>query len=277
MPGLSGKAAKSFITELTFWLDHFNKNSEYQYYIALKVYFILPSLLLQKPSKKSKSKDHCRKLEERMNTWKEGRIRDLVREGRNIQQKITTSNQRSSEDKAKTFAKLMLQGKVNAALKLLSIDYDNGVHQINDDIINQLQQKHPIPRPIDDNILLHGPIDRILPSYFENIDEGTISKAARLTKCAAGPSQLDAYLYRHIKQHMQHFVMVKSINIHIYFMRTIPNIENYLKPLDEVITKKFIPSLLESISTEEERELYSLPIRLGGLGIPIISETASEH
>ena len=59
----SGKAAKSFITELTFWLEHFNKNSEYQY-IALKVYFILPSLLLQKPSKKSKYKDHCRKLEE---------------------------------------------------------------------------------------------------------------------------------------------------------------------------------------------------------------------
>ena len=41
----SGKAAKSFITELTLWLEHFNKNSEYQY-IALKVYFILPSLLL---------------------------------------------------------------------------------------------------------------------------------------------------------------------------------------------------------------------------------------
>ena len=206
----SGKAAKSFITieirdfsyfyvitELTFWLEHFNKNSEYQY-IALKVYFILPSLLLQKLSKKSKSKDHCRKLEERMNAWKEGRIRDLVREGRNIQQKITTSNQQSSEDKDKIFVKLMLQGKVNAALKLLSTDYDNGVHQINDDVINQLQQKHPIPRPIDDNILLHGPIDRILPSYFDSIDEGTISKAARLTKGAAGPSQLDADLYRHI-------------------------------------------------------------------------------
>ena len=133
-----------------------------------------------------------------MNARKEGRIRDLVREGRNIQQKITTSNQRSSEDKAKTFAKLMLQGKVNAALKLLSTDYNNGVHQINDDVINQLQQKHPIPRPIDDNILLHGPIDRILPSYFDSIDEGTISKAARLTKGAAGPSHLDADLYCHI-------------------------------------------------------------------------------
>ena len=51
-----------------------------------------------------------------MNAWKEGCIRDLVRKGRYIQQKITTSNQRSSEDKAKTFARLMLQGKVNCSL-----------------------------------------------------------------------------------------------------------------------------------------------------------------
>ena len=50
----------------------------------------------------------------------------------------------------------------------------------------------------------------------------------------------------------------------------------YMKPLDDLINKKFIPSLLESIITEEDRKLYSLPIRFGGLGIPIISEISQE-
>ena len=120
-----------------------------------------------------------------MKTWEGGRIDDLVREGRGIQRRIATSNKRSSEDKA-------------AALKLLSTDYDNGVHQISDDVFNQLQQKHPNACPIDDNTLLHGAIDRIIPSYFDSIDEGTIFKSARLTKGAGGPSQLNAYQYCHI-------------------------------------------------------------------------------
>ena len=47
-------------------------------YTALKVHMILPSLLLQKPNHNSKAKDHTKKLEERLSTWKGGRIMDLV-------------------------------------------------------------------------------------------------------------------------------------------------------------------------------------------------------
>ena len=53
----SGNATKIFIRELTSWLEHFNRDSEYKS-IALKVYMILPSLLLQKPTSNSKVKDH---------------------------------------------------------------------------------------------------------------------------------------------------------------------------------------------------------------------------
>ena len=76
----SGNAAKMFIRELTSWLEHFNCDSEYKS-IALKVHMILPSLLLQKPTRNSKAKDHTKKLEERLSTWKGGRIMDLVKEG----------------------------------------------------------------------------------------------------------------------------------------------------------------------------------------------------
>ena len=46
--------------------------------------------------------------------------------------------------------------------------------------------------------MLFGPINKVLPSYFDNIDESMIKNAARLTKGAGGPSQLDAEQYRHV-------------------------------------------------------------------------------
>ena len=58
----SGKAGKFFFSELAFWLRQFNSSSQLNG-IALKVFMILPSLLLQKPSAKSKSKEHTYILE----------------------------------------------------------------------------------------------------------------------------------------------------------------------------------------------------------------------
>ena len=53
--------------------------------------------------------------------------------------------------------------------------------------------------------------------------------------------------------------------------------KNYMKPLDDIINGKFIPTLLNAIVTDHERLLYSLPVKHGGLGIPILSETAETH
>ena len=47
----------------------------------------------------------------------------------------------------------------------------------------------------------------------------------------------------------------------------------YIKPLDEIISEKFIPNLLDSIITEHDRNLFSLPVKNGGLGIPILAES----
>ena len=51
----SGKAGRSFISELSSWLDHFNRSTEFGG-IALKIFMLLPCLLLQKPSRQSKAK-----------------------------------------------------------------------------------------------------------------------------------------------------------------------------------------------------------------------------
>ena len=82
----SGKQGKKFVSILSYWLENFNKNTTFRG-ITLKVFMILASLLLQKPSRNSKSKDHIEKLETRITLWESGNITDLVKEGENIQKK----------------------------------------------------------------------------------------------------------------------------------------------------------------------------------------------
>ena len=61
-----------------------------------------------------------------------------------------------------------------------------------------------------------------------------------------------------------------------YYIRTIPNISEILKPFDEKVTKDFIPAITEGHQcTPMERSLLSLPVRMGGLGIPIFSDISN--
>ena len=61
----SGRAGKHFTEELTFWLKQFNSNSDLNS-IALKAFMVLPSVILQKPSATSKSKEHSVAIEWRL-------------------------------------------------------------------------------------------------------------------------------------------------------------------------------------------------------------------
>ena len=71
--------------------------------IALKVFMILPALMLQKPSQKSKAKDHSECLSRRLNQWKAGEVELLGREVRKIQTSLRHSKQSSPENVAKRF------------------------------------------------------------------------------------------------------------------------------------------------------------------------------
>ena len=131
-----------------------------------------------------------------MPTRKEGRIVDLVKEGRIIQERIRSSCQRVSKDYAKIFTNLMMRGRVSSALKILT--YDPCVHKINDGVINALKQKYPKTSPLLENNLLKGSVNEVLPCYFDNIDEEIVSRASSLTKGAGGTSQVDAMQYYHL-------------------------------------------------------------------------------
>ena len=82
-------------------------------------------------------------------------------------------------------------------MKLLT-DINAGVHKVDDTILNELQQKHPQPAPLTSDTLIIGPVNRVLPSYFDEIDETMVFKSASMTKEPGGSSRLDAEQYHRL-------------------------------------------------------------------------------
>ena len=53
----------------------------------------------------------------------------------------------------------------------------------------------------------------------------------------------------------------------MFIMRTLSEIGNLFQPLEEVIVKEFLPAILGFPFSDDERRIFSLPARSGGLGI----------
>ena len=85
----SGASGKQFITETTRMIDLWTNKAPVFLDIAMKILMIMPSLLLQKPSYKSTSKEHSACLMRRLQSWEIGDFDQLIREGRAIQSKLT--------------------------------------------------------------------------------------------------------------------------------------------------------------------------------------------
>lgn len=90
--------------------------------IALKATKVMSALLPQKPSQKSKGRDHSMSLKRRLAFWLEGDINSLILEGRQLLSDLSTKTGRNEENSAlaRTFSNLIFQGKVKSALKLIS-------------------------------------------------------------------------------------------------------------------------------------------------------------
>ena len=115
--------------------------------IALKAADIMPALLLQKPHKSSKSKDHHAAVKRRLKLWEERKIEELLYEGQTIQERLKSS------DSSMTIAKIsmkfrifMSKGNVNGALKLWTNNMSNGILPLTDATLQLPKQKHPESR-----------------------------------------------------------------------------------------------------------------------------------
>ena len=159
----------------------------------------MPALLLQKPSFKSKSKEHTLCLKRRLSQWENGDFEALISEARTIQSKLNgPSIHKSSDQLAKLFVKHMLNGKINAAIRLLDNAESGGVLPLTKSTLDQLKSLHPIASPADESVILNGKVPFVDPAMFNNIDESTIKTAAMRTKGAAGPSGGDSDHWRRI-------------------------------------------------------------------------------
>ena len=181
----SGKAGKEFVSEMSRLIGAF-ANATALEGIALKAVVVLQMLLLQKPSAKSKSHEHIRNLQRRLELWKNGRFEDLLCEGRSLQQRLHKSCHVSEEQITRVFTRLMIQGKVKSALRYLSDNAKGGVLSLIETVEGSggltakelLHLKHPKHQPICESALLRGPVNDIPKVIFDRIDGSVIKSAA---------------------------------------------------------------------------------------------------
>ena len=111
---------------------------------------------------------------------------------------MNSKKARTVDDISKVFAKLVFQGKLSAAMKLLDSESSTGLLNLTLEFLEGLKEKHPEVADIADESLLYGPIDYISPGVFDLIEDKMIFNATTKTKGSAGPSGMDAELYRRI-------------------------------------------------------------------------------
>ena len=186
------KTGKKFIGEVSGLMSEWLHDSPLKD-IAFKAIMVMPSLLLQKPSQNSKSKDHLRALERRLELWESGEVMELLKEGDTIQKNMKATNKRASINAiSKKFTREMRKANVHKAMKLLTNNMKSGVLPLNKKTLEQLKQKHPQRRGADLEIMLPDKPEEIHPIKFDSIDAENVRKAALKTRGGAGPSGLDA-------------------------------------------------------------------------------------
>ena len=159
---------------------------------------VLPSLLLQKPCKKSKTKD-CAALQRRLTLWHDGNVLELLKESATIQVTLKSVNTRNAIGEIlKKFVKEMQQGNVNGEIKLLANNMQNGVLPLNETKLELLRQKHPKASPATESVLLTEDVEKVHLIKFENITEESVRKAALKTKVGSSLSAMDAEGWRRI-------------------------------------------------------------------------------
>ena len=154
---------------------------------------VMPNLLLQRSSKKSKARENKNSLTRRLEMWDQKKFHDLLEEGKCIQNRLSNNQSRQSDDDLiKRFRNHMFQGNINQALRLLDKTSNKGILPINDETIKQLHEKHPVGEQLHQEMLLNGPVKDIHPIIFEDLNSELVRKVAMKMKGAAGPSCFDS-------------------------------------------------------------------------------------
>ena len=90
--------------------------------------------------------------------------------------------------------------------------------------------------------MLNGPVNRVLPSYFDEIDETMVFKSAIMTKGAGGSSQLDAEQYHRLLTSNKYKIENKELRVQLATLARLLATE-YLDPntLEAFVACRLIP------------------------------------
>ncbi len=173
----------------------------------------MPALLLQKPHHRSKAKEHAKHLNRRLQLWNEGDLESLVEESNTIQRQFAqnhNSSNRSAQQTARIFAKLMMEGKVRAAVRLIAEDNGGGPLPLDslvesdgstatpETVREVLLKKHPTKQQPALSSIITPDTPSIEPHsiLFDRINGQLIRNTALRMDGAAGPSGLDAAAWK---------------------------------------------------------------------------------
>ena len=204
-----GKVGKIFVSELARLFRAYAEGSSLES-VALKAVSVFSALSLQKPHSRSKPREHIACLSRRLDLWMDGKVTELLFEGRSIQQRLLQlhNNPQRAPNWVRAFTNLMFQGRTKAALRLLSDSDSNGVLQLNELVSSNdsdlltvrevLELKHPPaqPRSLEASIVEEGMPPIVHPVIYDRLDACSIRSAALHTYGAGGPSRTDAYCWR---------------------------------------------------------------------------------
>ena len=149
-----GNAVKVLIEELTKLLDMLNGKNSMQGF-SIKAFHLLIAFVLQKPSKESEAKDHLKYLEKRLAWWRDGDTDLLYKECRAIRGELSKTF-RKSDNKMKSFCNLVLQGRLSAAVKVLSQTDATGLLLPTEHVRANMALLHPIGQDVNREELLQG-------------------------------------------------------------------------------------------------------------------------
>ena len=86
----------------------------------------------------------------------------------------------------------VLEGQINSALRYHSEQDSGGILPPTDDVMIQLQDKHPSAQKAQLGSLVFGQIEDILHVIYHQINGKMIKETALKTKGSGGPSGIDA-------------------------------------------------------------------------------------
>ena len=98
-----------------------------------------------------------------------------------IQRRLSKANKNDPPNKARIFAKLVMEGQINSALRYLSEDDSGGVLPLTDDVVRQLKEKHNDAQRAKLGSLLFGPVEDIPDSVCQGIYGELVREAALRT------------------------------------------------------------------------------------------------